>query len=480
MSLTIATNLSALTAQNFLAKSSSALATSVERLSSGLKINRAADGPAALVNSEKQRAQIAGLQQAIVNSTKAVSLVQTAEGALSEVNDLLVKVRSLALDSANSGVNDDGTLGANQAEIRNALSTIDRIATNTQFGSKKLLDGSSGGRTVVSSDSDVTVTGYTNETQAGTYDINVTSIGARAAVGTTFPPGGLTQDETLTINGVDQLFTSGTTQQQFIDQINANTGATGAIAVYDAASDIVMIASEEWGAAATISVASDLAVPNAGSTGWSTVPMSWTGFAASIEIDGETFSSTGTTTATAKTIEVTSGRAKGLTITLGSEPGEDDLYTVFGAQGTVTVEDSGLEFQIGANQNQSVKIGLRDVKSTSLGQGVAGNSFQNLSEIDVTAAGGAQDALAVIDKAINDISMQRADLGAFQQNTLQSTMNNLRTALENTTNAESIIRDTDFAQEIANFTRHQVQVQAGTSILQNVNQMPQMVLSLLR
>ena len=120
MALSITNNVASLNAQSNLTRANSNLAKSVERLSSGLKINRGSDGPAALVISEKQRAQIAGLNQAIENSEKAVSLVQTAEGALTEINSLLVKVRSLAIDSANAGVNDNDALAANQAEIANA------------------------------------------------------------------------------------------------------------------------------------------------------------------------------------------------------------------------------------------------------------------------------------------------------------------------------------------------------------------------
>jgi flagellin len=139
MALTISHNIASLNAQNNLNKSSSALSKSLERLSSGLKINRGADGPAALVISEQQRAQIVGLQTAITNTNKAVNVVQTAEGALNEINSLLLKIRGLALDSANSGVNDANSLAANQAEITNALGTIDTVAKNTQFGTKKLL-----------------------------------------------------------------------------------------------------------------------------------------------------------------------------------------------------------------------------------------------------------------------------------------------------------------------------------------------------
>ncbi|MDG1512229.1 MAG: flagellin, partial [Mariniblastus sp.] len=142
--LGIQNNVSALNAQHNLSRSQNNLNTSIERLSSGFKVNRGADGPAALVISEKQRAQIAGLKTAIDNTDKAVAVVQTAEGALTEINSLLVKARSLSIDSANTGVNDADALAANQAEIDNVLDTINRIAANTQFGDSNLLDGSSG------------------------------------------------------------------------------------------------------------------------------------------------------------------------------------------------------------------------------------------------------------------------------------------------------------------------------------------------
>ena len=182
MALTIANNPLALTAQHNLGKTTVSYQKSLERLSSGLKVNRGADGPAALVISEKQRAQIAGLNQAVDNTEKAVALVQTAEGALNEINSLLVKVRSLAIDSANEGVNDDDALAANQAEIDNALDTINRIANNTQFGTKKLLDGSAGIEGIPSTPSTVTFLQATEDTVEGQYTITVDTAGTRAAV----------------------------------------------------------------------------------------------------------------------------------------------------------------------------------------------------------------------------------------------------------------------------------------------------------
>ncbi len=177
--LGIQNNVSALNAQHNLSRSQSNLNTSIERLSSGFKVNRGADGPAALVISEKQRAQIAGLKTAIDNTDKAVAVVQTAEGALTEINSLLVKARSLSIDSANTGVNDADALAANQAEIDNVLDTINRIAANTQFGDSNLLDGSSGLQGTAS-DADVTFLKATSDTSAGSYAVAVTTVAERA------------------------------------------------------------------------------------------------------------------------------------------------------------------------------------------------------------------------------------------------------------------------------------------------------------
>ena len=204
MSLKLANNVGAIAAQHNLTRTSGALGKSLERLSSGLKINRGADGPAGLVISEKHRAQIAGLKTAIDNTEKGVSVIQTAEGALNEINSLLVKVRGLALDSANTAVNDTDALAANQAEISNALDTINRIANNTQFGTKKLLDGSAG-LTGLTNDTDVTFLKATSDTTAGSYAVAVTTVGERAEVIATTAQGAtaLAQDEVITVNGVN-------------------------------------------------------------------------------------------------------------------------------------------------------------------------------------------------------------------------------------------------------------------------------------
>lgn len=471
--LTVANNVASLNARNNLGRANQSLRTSVERLSSGLKVNRGADGPAALVISEKQRAQIAGLKAAIDNSEKATSLVQTAEGSLSEINSLLVKVRSLAIDSANTGYNDDDALAANQAEISNALDTINRIANNTQFGTKKLLDGSAG-VTGTASNGNVTVLKGTSDTQSGTYAVSVSQTAERGTVTAgADQTGNLAATETLTINGVNVQLDAGLSQAQVVDRINEFTSQTGVVAEVDGTS--TRLYTEAFGDDQSVTVISDTAAGTAGTTtGFGNSTSTGTGDNIEITIDGgAAVEGSGTT------VTVDSGSANGLSLSFNADSA-DIVSSVGGAQGTVTTSNDSLVFQIGPNQDQTASITVDRVNPQTLGLGVADNQFANLNEINVTSSSKAQDALGVIDAAIDEITNLRGDLGAFQQNTLASTANNLRTTLENSINAESVIRDTDFAEEISEFTSNQVLVQAGTSVLGNANQIPQSILSLLQ
>ncbi|MFZ8905560.1 MAG: flagellin, partial [bacterium] len=150
MTLRVNTNIPAINSHRNLILNNTNQARTMERLSSGLKINRGADGPASLVISERLRAQTAGLEQAIDNSEAGIALVQTAEGALNEMSAILINARQLAVASANEAVNDEFMLRANQQEIDNIIATVNRIAQNTEFGKNKLLDGSKGANGVVS------------------------------------------------------------------------------------------------------------------------------------------------------------------------------------------------------------------------------------------------------------------------------------------------------------------------------------------
>lgn len=649
MSLSITNNVASLTAQVNLNKTSGMLNTSLERLSSGLKINRGADGPAALVISEEQRAQIAGLNSAINNTAKAVSMVQTTEGALNEVNSLLDKIRSLAIDSANSAVNDPTALAANQAEVTNALATIDRIANNTQFGTKKLLDGSLG---TVSTPTDVTNSAVTSQVTtglssanlaAGSYHLKITTafvapqaaiaadnggstitntVGSAASFFSTAGPGaksavtagvtlgsgvdgtkffnstsGVTADNgdtdasavtnasffsetgSVTLDGQTYNYTNTTQVGSLLNTINndaanhftvslddtthqftitakadgaARNGAslaftggtyTGSVgptaggvddgsnvaatavtnASYFTDSGSIVVGNNTYAYTANDTVGSILTTINAndanftvtlndsthkfdvqaknagaagngvqvqflGATHQGTVAATTGGAdaVAKVAAAGEIVDSTGASLATP--ILLTALPASDGTVLQNTALGiqfdvDNTAAATTGDKGTVyTIATSGSSaiFQIGANAGQTATLSVASAATTNLGTGIVGNSFANLGAIDVTTSQGSQDALAVIDKAISQISTQRADLGAFQANTLESTSNELQSTLENTTSAESVIRDTDFAAETANFTKAQVLMQVGTTVLQNANQTSQLILSLLK
>lgn len=473
MGLTITNNVTSLQGQHNLNRTSSMLAKSLERLSSGLKVNRGADGPAALVISEQQRAQIAGLSQAIDNTSKAVSLVQTGEGALNEINSLLVKARGLALDSANAGVLDANAQAANQAEIANILDTIDRIANNTQFGTKRLLDGSAG-VTGSTDDTDVTFLKALSTSPTGNFAVNITTAAERANVTAgTAQTGPLAAAETLTINGVSISLASGLTQAQVVSRINEFSGQTGVTADAAGAGGATRLYTSSFGASAKVSVQSNVAA-GATSSGFGTTLVTDQG----VDVAGTigTFAATGNGNVLTGT---TGAGAAGISISLGLAAGSQTA-SVTGAQGNVTVTDQSLVFQIGANAGQTAKIAFDKVRTDALGLNVSGTQFANLKAIDIRSATGAQDALKVIDQAVNDVTTLRGRLGAFQSQTLESTANNLRATLENTVAAESVIRDTDFAKETAEFTKYQVMAQAGTTVLSNANQTSQLILGLLR
>lgn len=471
MGLVITNNVAAINAQNNLARTSISLARSLERLSSGLKINRGADGPAALIISELQRAQIAGLGQAIENSERAVAMVQTAEGALNEINTLLVQARELALDSANTAVNDTDTFAANQAELDNILDTINRIANNTQFGTRQLLNGNSGFSGTVS-DANVSFLTATSDSVEGTYAVNITDAADRGTVSNpTDQTGALAQDENLTINGVVVQLTTGMDQAQVIARINQFTGQTGVTAENNAGD--TRLYTNQFGSNVSVSVQSDVAAAS-DSSGFGTGQLTGSGD----DVDGDFAGN-----AAAGQGNVLTGNAgtasAGVSVSIAVDPA-NVLQTVSGGLGNVTVIDNSLVFQIGPNANQTASVALDNVRPVALGLNVVGNQFANLNLLDVQSTAGANDAIAIIDVAIREVSTMRGRVGAFQQNTLEATQANLRATLENTQAAESVIRDTDFASEVANFTKMQVMVQAGVSVLSSANQLPQLALLLLQ
>jgi flagellin len=276
MSLRINTNMSALNALRNVERASDGFGRSIEKLASGLRINRSADDPAGLIRSEDLRAQIAGLEQAIANSQDATNLVKTAEGALEEVHNLLRSMRQLAVASGNTGTNDLTALQANQNQIRSAIESINRIAAQTQFGTKKLLDGTAGVSAVVTDFTRVgglffggsvfgSVGGAASQDYAigtGTITIDVTQVATRAVVTTdrvyTAPTAIIQTSASVVINGVNFTVQAGTTSlQSFVDQINSQSSVTGVVAeiFQNAANDFrVRLRTQEYGANFSVTV----------------------------------------------------------------------------------------------------------------------------------------------------------------------------------------------------------------------------------
>lgn len=491
LSLSILNNVPSLVAQDNLFKNSVQFQRSLERLSSGLKINRGADGPAALVISENIRAQVTGLRQVLENTQKDAAVVQIAEGGLDTINALLNKARALALDSANTATQDPNTFAANQAELDNILQTINGVSANTTFGSKGLLDGSSGLQGTASSTSvtflkaEVGVTQVTSATN-NPYAVTIGTVGQKAfinaatsqAVTTT-----LAADELLTVNGVQIQLFKGMTTVEVRDTINQFTSQTGVTAVTaDSNGLTTRLQSLDFGTAQTISVISDT-VATTSSSGFST--------SAVTDLGCDIAGAIGTTTFTGRGNVLTANQGtvaqRGISIRLAAQTGISQINTVTGAQGNITVADNSLVFQIGSGAGETSKLSIDKLDADALsvglfesGNGTIAQQFNSLSSIRITSNAQANDALVLIDNAIAKVTNLRGSLGAIQRNSLEATGDNIRNQIQNQINADSVIRDTDYAVEIATFAKFQVLLQTGTAVLGNANQLPQLALTLLQ
>ncbi|QBS37217.1 flagellin [Thermaerobacter sp. FW80] len=472
-------NVAALNAWRNLSQTNSLLNKSLERLSSGLRINRAADDAAGLAISEKMRAQIAGLQTAQRNAQDAISLIQTAEGALNEVHSILQRMRELAVQAANDSMTDADRANL-QKEVEQLIAELDRIGNTTEFNTKKLLDGSAGVSTAVTSGKALNVSA-TGDTQAGSYTIDIKNSATRGEVWLAEAGAGtwstfsdvndtLANDLDITVNGRRYFFAAGTKVQDVIDTVNEDSALTGVEADFNA--NAIRFRTTDVGSAHQVSVTinetSD--VFNLSTNG--TDPGNDTNLATDTGTDAE-LGSAGVNgspvnyEAVGNRITILSGPAKGLSFTVdasGTYADGSDLDDP-----TITVGTNGaLTFQIGANTGQSLSVAIDDMRSQALG----------VKTVDVSTRSGASNAISAIDNAINTVSVQRARLGAVQ-NRLEHTIANLGVAVENLQAAESRIRDVDMALEMANFTRNQILLQSGTAMLAQANAMPQAVLQLL-
>ncbi len=484
MSFRINTNVNAINALNNLTQTGIEYSKSVNRLSTGLRINSAADDPAGLIISENLRAQISSIDQAVRNVQDAQSYTKTAEAALNEVNSLLRDARTLAVASGNQGVLDNTSLQANQDQIRSIIDSINRIAGQTQFGGKKILDGSAGvnasvtdptklaginfngtfGGFAINSSGVVSVALITAATQASTtLTVNygaTTSIVSAASL--------VLNGTTITTDGTESL-------QQVVNKINQASATTGvtAQAVTANGSSVVQLNQVKFGSQYSITLYDSAGVIASSSSVTATA-------------QDAAVSVTVVTANGAQTVAFTGGRNTGdnglrLTDSYGNallltEAGNATLTSSDAAVAQVTAGSAS--FQIGANKGNSTSLALANLASTNLGTtAIAGQSF---SSIDITTASGATNALDVIDAAVTQVSKIRSDIGSFERNTLESNYRSLNVAKDNLTATESQIRDLDVASEITNFTKLQILQQSGLSVLAQANAAPQSILQLLR
>jgi len=486
MSLRVNHNMSAVNAHRNVVKNADAQAKTMEKLSSGLKINRAADSPAQLQISENLRAQSAGLNQAIDNSQMAVSLMQTAEGALDEVSSALIQARQLAVHAGNEGANDPNMLQADQSEINNILEQVNRIATSTQYGHNYLLDGSRAGNGVTTGDNleFVDATTEAHSSGVGGYAVKINNAASRAnhTGSVALTQGIIDSGEQITVSEggrtVNFLTEKGKTVEQTLNDLSTAISDAGLeldlIRPYPPMTDgnvpqAVSFRHKEFGSEHTFQVASNTAGLVSNVSNSNVVVKNGTDVAG--EINGEVSFGKGQVL----TGSDGSGTAEGIKVRYTGES-----IPLGGNAGTVTFSQNSLTFQIGANADQHSEISLRSIKTNDLGRGEKNSSnFKSLSEILVLNADQAQDAIRVIDQAIEEVSATRGKMGAFQKNNLESNLNYLRIAHENTVSSESVIRDADMAEEMATFTRNQIMMEASTSMMAQANQNSMTVLKLI-
>ncbi|MGU3471501.1 flagellin [Paenibacillus sp. D51F] len=451
-------NIAALNTHRQLSTNTAATSKSIEKLSSGLRINRAGDDAAGLAISEKMRGQIRGLDMASKNSQDGISLIQTAEGALNETHSILQRMRELAVQSSND-TNTGTDRGELQKEITQLKEEIDRIGNTTEFNTKNLLDGRSGKNALV-----------TGSTATGNK-VEVVSTGANA-IGATYT--GITVDAAAT-------------------KTTVAAGADIAAAVTNAADTNLVLNNVSFTFAKGTSAADMAAAINAKSQEIGFTATETGGKLSFDAIDygsGYTLNATGTAkaavgTATAGTnADVSTGLPAGVTATVTDAKHGSTVTlkggaldgTVINTAGTaddatfeLTVADNSLNFQIGANEGQKINVSIQDMRAGALG----------VNNIDVSNATSASSAITTINNALEKVSGERSKLGAYQ-NRLEHTINNLNTSSENLTAAESRIRDTDMAKEMMNQTKNSILAQAAQAMLAQANQQPQGVLQLLR
>jgi flagellin len=513
----INTNIQSLIAQRVLGQNSFSLSRSLERLSTGYKINRGKDDPAGLIASENLRSELRSTNAAIANSERADQVVNIAEGGLQEVAGLLTELQGLVTASASEAGLSASEKTANQLQIDSILQTIDRISSATSFQGVKLLNGNFDYKvsSLASGVSGYRINGakFTGASQA----VNVLVTASAQQAGMYLSMGGTGLDLaasnsafTIEVSGAlgsrELTFTSGTTMTSIAAAINTFTDITGvqAAVVASGTSNGIKLNSKEFGSSNFVSVkvindgglsTTNLGLYNTAAANFAAVNTTRiTDFSTStasngVRDAGQNLGATVngiTATASGKTARISTDFLD-VEVTLDTSTSQT-LGSVGGTSGALRITGGGADFQLAGQVDigGKVSIGIGDVAIRKMGKvetSTAG-TFNFLSDVGSgktlnVVDGDLTQAQRVIGSAIDQVSSMRGRLGAFQKNTIGSTIRSLNIAAENTAAAESVIRDADFAAETAGLTRAQILVSASTNVLALANQAPQSALSLL-
>lgn len=471
MALTVNTNIASITTQGNLNKAGSSLATSMQRLSSGLRINSAKDDAAGLGIATRMTSQINGLGQAVKNANDGISIAQTAEGAMQASTDILQKMRTLALSSATGSLSPDDRK-SNNDEYQALTSELTRISQTTTFGGQKLLDGSYGTKAIQ-------VGANANETINVSLDnVAANNIGSQQIKSMGITPGAGVGGGAIAVTGNGQTTSvnvaAAASAQKIAAQLNGAVGGLSATASTEARFDV--------GGGAAIPPASftmtvgTQATTFVGVTDTASLADQLKSNSAKLGISVNYDESKGTLSVKSDTGEnlAFSSATAATTITVATKDGS-------GNYGTATPVDNAVIATGAVNMNSSKGYSLEGVGVTGVFGAAtsAASAKTSVSQTDVTDATKAQNAVSVIDQAIATISSSRSGLGAVQ-NRLTSTVDNLTNIQKNTTSARSTVQDVDFASEAAELTKQQTLQSASTAILSQANQLPSAVLKLLQ
>ena len=512
----INTNVPSMIARQRLNRSGDDLQIRLERLSTGLRINRGKDDPAGLIISERISTELRGIEQAISNSQRASSVIATTEGSLTEINDLLNSIKALTVEAANSGAISDEERDANQLQIDSAIQSITRISNTSTFGGQKLLDGSlgyitSGIAVSTITKSNITAASFIN---AGSINVSVDVI-ASAQKGSLYLSGDnsgvpaangiIVSATTIQIRGplgVRELdILSGTALSAVASSINALTGLTGVTSELVSATDQssgLAFRSQGFGSDNFVSVERLDKPSNAALDNFSLVKVD-----ANANVPTDVWAATLVAASRDEGRDVSAlingnvASGDGLTVSIGSpslalklDLAESYALDPTLAVTTFDITGGGSLYQLGPSVTalQQSNIGIQSTAAEALG-GVFKNGVANyLSSLQTGKANSLASADAsrdystlseVVEAAIDDISILRGRLGAFERNVLEANSRSLQGAFENLTASQSLIRDADFALESSELTRAQILQSSGTTVLSLANQQSQQVLQLL-